>query len=86
MSTSDLLLEVRELEDEVDALKSLIQDFDNFLIGYNASGDVEDREIGELQERIRSCFEDDEDDEDDEDAQTDKEVQTEHWNSERLSE
>ena len=96
MSTSDLLLEVRELEDEVDALKCLIQDFDKFLIGYNVNSDVEDREIGELQERIRSCFEDDEDDEDgdetdefdndDPDAQTDKEVQTEHWNSERLSE
>ena len=60
MSTSDLLLEVRELEDEVDALKCLIQDFDKFLIGYNVTSDVEDREIGELQERIRSCFEDEE--------------------------
>jgi len=60
MSTTELLSEVRELEDEVDTLKCLIKDFDNFLIGCNASGDVEDREIGELQERIRSCFEDDE--------------------------
>ena len=59
MSTTELLSEVRELEDEVDALKSLIQDFDKFLIGYNVTSAVEDREIGELQERIRSCFEDD---------------------------
>jgi len=62
MSTTELLSEVRELEDEVGALKSLIQDFDNFLIGCNASGDGGmDREIGELQERIRSCFEEEED-------------------------
>ena len=61
MSTTELLSEVRELEDEVDTLKCLIKDFDNFLIGCNASGDGGmDREIGELQERIRSCFEDDE--------------------------
>ena len=49
----------RKLKKELDSLKSLIQDFDKFLIGYNVTSDVEDREIGELQERIRSCFEDD---------------------------
>ena len=61
MSTTELLSEVRKLEDEIDSLKCLIQDFDKFLIGYNVTSAVEDREIGELQERIRSCFEDDED-------------------------
>ena len=50
----------RKLKKELDSLKSLIQDFDKFLIGYNVTSDVEDREIGELQERIRSCFEDEE--------------------------
>ena len=61
MSTTELLSEVRELEDEVHTLKCLIKDFEYFLIGYNVTSAVEDREIGELQERIRSCFEEEED-------------------------
>ena len=61
MSTTELLSEVRELEDEVHTLKCLIKDFEYFLIGYNSSGAVEDREIGKLQERITSCFEEEED-------------------------
>jgi hypothetical protein len=92
MSTTELLSEIRGLEDDVDSLKRAIKEFEKFLIRYPVTSAVEDREFGRLQELIRDCLSDEDGDEtdefdnDDPYAQTDKEVQTEHWNSERLSE
>jgi chromosome segregation ATPase len=60
MSTTELLSEIRELEDTVDSLKSVIQQFDKFLTGRNVTSDVEDREISKLQELINDCLEEDE--------------------------
>ena len=92
MSTTELLSEISGLENDVDSLKCAIKEFEKFLIRYSVTSAVEDREVGKLQELIRDCLSDEDGDEtdefdnDDPYAQTDKEVQTEHWNSERLSE
>ena len=44
----------RDLKKENDSLKSLIEEVDNFLLTLNVTNSVEDREVGRLQELIRS--------------------------------
>tara|TARA_R110000787_G_C13250651_1_gene429373 strand:+ start:60 stop:395 length:336 start_codon:yes stop_codon:yes gene_type:complete len=96
MSTTELLSEISGLEDDVESLriinyslKSAIQEFEKFLISYNVISAVENKEFDKLQELIRDCLSDEDGDEtdefdnDDPYAQTDEEVQTEHWQTDR---
>ena len=63
MSTTELLSEISSLENEVDALKSFIKEVDKFLLNVDVQTAEEDREIGKLQELIRDCLSDEDDDE-----------------------
>ena len=63
MSTTELLSEISSLENEVDALKSFIKEVDKFLLTVDVQTAEEDREIGKLQELIRDCLSDEDDDE-----------------------
>lgn len=71
MMAQEMYEENQVLESEIKSLKSLISDLDDFLIRCNPQSAEEDRIIGELQERIRSI------DEDDDDEETFDKVQTE---------
>ena len=71
MMAQEMYEENQVLESEIKSLKSLISDLDDFLIRCNPQSAEEDRIIGELQERIRSI------DEDDDDEETFGKVQTE---------
>jgi vacuolar-type H+-ATPase subunit I/STV1 len=62
MSTTELLSEISSLENEVDALKSFIEEVDRFLLNVDVQTAKEDREIGKLQELIKDCLSDEDED------------------------
>ena len=63
MMAQEMYEENQVLESEIESIKSLLNDIDDFLKGCNPQSAEEDRRIGNLQERIRSI--DDDHDEDD---------------------
>ena len=63
MMAQDMFEENKVLQAEVDGFRSLIEEVSNFLLTLNVTNSVEDREVGRLQELIRSIDEDDEDEE-----------------------
>ena len=63
MMAQDMFEENKVLQAEIDSLKSVIAEVDNFLLTLNVTNSVEDREVGRLQELIRSIDEEDEDEE-----------------------
>ena len=54
MMAQEMYEENKVLQDEIDSLKVLINDIDDFLRECDVQTAEEDREIGKLQERIRS--------------------------------
>ena len=56
----EMFEENKVLESQIESLKSLLNDIDNFLRECNPQSAEEDRIIGELQERIRNIDEDEE--------------------------
>ena len=70
MMAQDMFEENKVLESQIESLKSLINDIDDFLRECNPQSSEEDRRIGDLQERIRS-IDDDEDEDEDEDEDYD---------------
>jgi len=63
MMAQEMFEENKVLQAEIDSLKSVIAEVDNFLLTLNVTNSVEDREVGRLQELIRSIDEEDEDEE-----------------------
>ena len=63
MMAQEMYEENKVLESQIESLKSLLNDIDDFLRECNPQSSEEDRKIGDLQERIRSVdYDDDEDD------------------------
>ena len=60
MMAQEMFEENKVLESQIESLKSLLNDIDNFLRECNPHSAEEDRIIGELQERIRNIDEDEE--------------------------
>lgn len=63
MMAQEMYEENKELESQIESLKSLLNDIDDFLRDCNPQSSEEDRRIGDLQERIRSIDDDDGDEE-----------------------
>ena len=57
MMAQEMYEENQVLQDEIDSLKVLINDIDDFLRECDVQTAEEDRKIGKLQERIRSIDE-----------------------------
>ena len=58
MMAQEMYEENQVLESEIESLKSLLSDIDDFLRECNPHSAEEDRRIGDLQERIRSIDDD----------------------------
>ena len=54
MMAQEMYEENKVLQAEVDGFRSLIEEVSNFLLTLNVTNSVEDREVGRLQELIRS--------------------------------
>jgi len=63
MMAQEMFEENKVLESQIESLKSLITDLDDFLRECNPQSDEDDRRIGELQERIRNVDEDEDEEE-----------------------
>jgi len=63
MMAQEMYEENKVLESQIESLKSLITDLDDFLRECNPQSDEDDRRIGELQERIRNVDEDEDEEE-----------------------